>query len=268
LDWETITSLEKTGQLPKEQPLETLGQNNLRILTISDIHGLHYCPIAWQVVLDSIPHIKPDRIIINGDLLDFYEISRYAKNPNVEQSVAEEIAHVKTLLAQLRAVFPHGIIDFVPGNHEKRYELYIRSDAKKLEGLKVLELPNLLDLEGFRVTLHQEDGFLLRPDFYVYHGSLIRKHAALTGQGELEKNGISGTSGHTHRLGTYRKTGIRGRETWSESGCLCNMNPEFVIGAANWQQGFVIVDFHSEAPGDWSCHDVEIVNGKCVLPLA
>lgn len=201
---------------------------------------------------------------MNGDMLDFYEISRYTKNPDIEQSVNAELEHVKTLFRQLRLIYD-GPIDFVPGNHEERYELYLRTDAKKLAGLKVLELPNLLELQDLSITMHQVDGFLLRPDYYVYHGSLVRKHASLTAQGEYEKNSISGTSGHTHRLGTYRKTGMRGRETWSESGCLCDLNPEFVKGTANWQHGFCIVTFLSDRPNHWVVQDVEILNGACVL---
>lgn len=259
LNWKDITRLERQGKLPKETSKNHLAKQEQRVLVISDLHGLHYDPLAWARVLNDIPIIKPHRIIMNGDMLDFYEISRYTKNPDVEQSVAQEIEHVKTLFQQLRLIYD-GPIDFIPGNHEERYELYLRTDAKKLAGLKVLELPNLLELKDLGITMHQVDGFLLRPDYYVYHGSLVRKHAALTAQGELDKMDVSGTSGHTHRLGTYRKTGILGRRTWSESGCLCNLNPEFVKGTANWQHGYLIITFHSERPLHWTIQDVEIVS--------
>ena len=51
---------------------------------------------------------------------------------------------------------------------------------------------------------------------------------------------MSGATGHTHRLAKYiaRKAGRK--FIWLETGCLCSMQPEYMLNP-NWQQGFGMI---------------------------
>jgi len=85
-------------------------------------------------------------------------------------------------------------------------------------------------------------------EHYLFkHGDLVRKFASYTAKGEFDKEGMSGASGHSHRLGQHyvRKRG--GFYTWLESGCLCDLNPEYIEGTADWQQGLSLVTFRENS---------------------
>jgi hypothetical protein len=70
----------------------------------------------------------------------------------------------------------------------------------------------------------------------------------MSGWGELQKHGCSGTSGHTHRLAlnwytTYSKTSF-----WLESGCLCDVNPDYIIGGCpDWKQGCALITVEDDS---------------------
>ena len=55
---------------------------------------------------------------------------------------------------------------------------------------------------------------------------------------------MSGLTGHTHRLCKYiaRKSGKK--FFWIESGCLCDLNPEYMVNP-NWQQGICTVEIRN-----------------------
>lgn len=239
--------MEKEGTLPSTTI--TSGDTTYdaeRVLFLSDIHFPFQDQGCLDQIFELIKRESFDRIVLNGDLLDFYDISRFTSKQHVP--IETELDAAKAFLAQLRSIFD-GHIDYTVGNHEERLELYLRTDATKLAGLKCLEIPELLNLAEYGVEFHQKDGFLLRPNFLVYHGVIVRKHSGWSAKGELEKHGISGISGHTHRLESFHMTDRAGTRAWFEQGCLCTLDAEYIVGVPNWQQGFAIGEFSRNS--DW-----------------
>jgi predicted phosphodiesterase len=230
-----------------------------RVLFLSDIHFPYEDSKLLKQILRWIEFNPVHRIVINGDLLDFYELSRFLKSPTRAITAQDEIDLAYDFLVKIRSIHDQ-TIDFIPGNHELRLEKYLRSDAIQLAGLRCLELPNLLKLRELDINPHDSEGFLLRPNFLVYHGEAVRKHSGHSAKAELEKYGISGISGHTHRMDSYHKTDLTGTRGWYEQGCLCRMDPEYVK-SPDWQQGFAVGEFDYNSK--W--HNIELVsfsNGK------
>jgi hypothetical protein len=63
--------------------------------------------------------------------------------------------------------------------------------------------------------------------------------------------------GHSHRLGVYYQTNVRGVHASYENGCLCDLKPEYV-NYPNWQQGFSVV---SVDDGGWfNVQQIPILN--------
>lgn len=271
MSWHDITRLDKEGRLPR--PTEGLVDEGDApqlvevAMCTSDQHGRFVDWDAWRAVLAILDASSEQRLgfevgrfIFNGDLVDFYELSRWPKDPSVERPVEDDLAAARTMLGDVRARLGEGKpVDVNPGNHEFRYELHLRTDAKKLSGLKVLELPKLLELDRFGATLHTKAGFMFG-DTRVYHGETVRAHAAESAKHEMQKWGTSGTSGHVHRLGIYKKSTHGGTLQWTESGCLCRLDAEYMTHVPNWQHGCVLLFRYS----DGSVHHelVRIIEGR------
>jgi len=93
------------------------------------------------------------------------------------------------------------------------------------------------------------------------HGHVVRKHSAYTARAMAEEFGTV-TFGHTHRLGMHYKRDGRGSIVATENGCLCAMDPEYISGIANWQQGFTII---TQIDGMSSYEQVNIIDGKAIF---
>ena len=72
--------------------------------------------------------------------------------------------------------------------------------------------------------------------------------------------GISGISGHTHRLAPYKKSGYTPR-VWWEQGCLCRLDPDYIIGKPNWEQGVMVGEFSTKTDS-FVLHPVPFLDGK------
>jgi hypothetical protein len=131
-------------------------------------------------------------------------------------------------------------ITFLRGNHCDRLKKYLWSEAQELSGLRALRLEELLEFN--RLKIHYEDKNQIRYGCVIIkHGTLIRKFAGYTAKGEFEQNGMSGVSGHSHRLAQYRHTNEADSYIWTEAGCLCQLNADYLDGTTpNWNQGFAI----------------------------
>lgn len=131
----------------------------------------------------------------------------------------------------------------------------------ELFSLDALKLPNLLRLGEHNIRYHQKAFKLGNLKFT--HGSIVRKFSSYTAHAELDKNDCSGCSGHTHRLGVcYKQTPSR-YLAWFESGCLCDIHPEYVDNP-DWQQGFLYGYVEKDS---FAVTPVPIVDGKvkCVF---
>jgi predicted phosphodiesterase len=105
-----------------------------RIVIASDFHAPFQCnhSVAQLIARESG---TADTLIINGDIQDFYAISRFIKYEQV--SVESELAAVDALLGQLAAAFPEVIL--VGGNHDTaRFE-------KQLRTLLPIELQHVIE---------------------------------------------------------------------------------------------------------------------------
>ena len=68
-------------------------------------------------------------------------------------------------------------------------------------------------------------------------------------------------SGHTHRLGMHFKRNRGGNYVWVESGCLCNLDPEWIDGTADWQHGVGVFTFKRGGRHFFPSY-AQIINGE------
>ena len=211
-----------------------------RVLFVSDIHCPYQDKSALRAMYNFMDWWKPQEVIILGDLVDFYAISRFSRDPERVLKLQEELDESVKILNQIREHAGKISIYFLRGNHEDRLKKYLWSKAQELSGLRALRLEELLEFD--RLKIHYEDKNQIRYGCVIIkHGTLIRKFAGYTAKGEFEKNGMSGVSGHSHRLSQYRHTNEADSYIWTEAGCLCQLNADYLDGTTpNWNQGFAI----------------------------
>jgi len=234
-----------------------------KVLFVPDIHAPYQDNNAIRAMIAFGKEFNPDRIFLMGDVIDFYALSSFSKDPIRALKLQKEIDEAVSVLRIIRKEFPKARIEFVKGNHEHRLQKYLWNKASELSGLRNLTVPTLLKLDELNIIYH-EIGRTKYRGKVIKHGNIIRKFSAYTAKGELESTGISGFSGHTHRAGMYFQTNEGGKHFWYEFGCLCKLKAEYMEGKIpNWQQGFGIGYFKLGST-KCNCYFIPIIDGKAL----
>lgn len=213
-----------------------------REVVISDIHAPYHDPYAVELACKCINVIDPTRIIIAGDLIDAYMLSKFDKDPKrLHENLQNELDVAGTILSDILESRNYNCeVVFIPGNHELRLHRYLCRHPE-LASLRVLELPTLLSLDEHGIIYYEHE-FLPVTTLVVKHGDRVRKYSAYTAKAEIENErySISTITGHTHRLGSHYATHRTGYVAGYENGCLCDVHPEYVRNP-DWQQGFTYI---------------------------
>jgi len=236
------------------------------ILKMSDIHVPYHDEKALNVTLKLAKHIQP-KILILDEVVDFYSISKYNKDPNRKMALQDDLDLAHEIRTKIRKTLPKTKIIELESNHNKRLEKYLNSRAEELKNLRCLKIEKLMRLSELDIS-YKED-FIFR-DVLFKHGDKIRPDSSYTAKAEFLQEGMSGASGHTHRLGMHFKTQRGGKYVWLEGGCLCQTTDiEFIEGTANWQQGVCMFMFKNNSkyfqPKVVPIIDYEILWGKSVF---
>src|SRR5262245_53939074 len=87
--------------------------------------------VLWDLVVPFVRELKPYGVVLNGDLLDNYEISDYSKDPALRGTdLRHERYSLHRLLTALAPVTKERW--FIEGNHEDRYRRYVWSRVPEL----------------------------------------------------------------------------------------------------------------------------------------
>jgi hypothetical protein len=210
-----------------------------KVVTLCDWHVPFHNERIVELELRFCKAEQP-KIIILHELHDFYALSKFDKNPEREGKLQEEIDQVGKYLDKLRKFCPESRIILLNSNHLDRLRKYLWREAPALHNLRSLRTERLLQLAERGIEYKE---YFTHNGVIFKHGDIVRKFSSYTAKGEFEKEGMSGCSGHSHRLGVYFHRVRGGEYVWIESGCGCDLDAEYIEGIANWQHGFSIFGF-------------------------
>jgi predicted phosphodiesterase len=228
-----------------------------KVLILSDIHVPYHSKEAVEAAVAYGKKLKPDVLLLNGDTLDFYRISRFQQDPK-KRSFTEEIIAGKQLLEWFRHSFPKARIVFKLGNHEERWDHYIWNKCVELFDLPNLQLHNVLDFERLGIE-RVGDNPVLCGALTVFHGHELGRglYAPVNpARTAFLKTLDTVLIGHLHRSSSNSESDWKHNETmaWS-TGCLSGLSPEFAR-VNRWNHGFAYVDVASD--GQFNLHNQRV----------
>lgn len=238
---------------------------------IPDVHVPFHDNRALAVVAQIIRILDPYGILQIGDLLDAYSLSRFPKDPRLMVKLQDEVDKARGILAAWRIIAPNAKMVLLEGNHSFRIRRTLWESPPAAQALLTLEAvqealtwPKLLGLKELRIE-HVPYGELYHlPKMVAKHGELVRSQAAYSAAAEHRKEGISGISGHTHRIGLFCSSDHNGAQTWLEVGHVCDLVKMDYVRRPNWQQGCAVITFDPET-GANAIEIIRIQNGLAVF---
>lgn len=246
------------------------------ILVGSDFHDLETDAFVLSVFVDTAKRVQPDVIVLNGDVFDLYELSRFDIDPR-KIRIKDRFDFVKKrIFHALREACPKAEISLIIGNHEIRL---LKLLADKTPALKVilsdvmgLRLTDVFGLDEFQINMVAKLDLSvfspgdvkksLKENYKVFYNSFVCCHF------KDWNFGLSGTSGHTHTPHMDTRANLpMGKLTWTTTGCIANTQMEYIYGMDRWTNSFalfhidiqnkVVVPEHFLIPSDFA-----VVAGK------
>lgn len=215
-----------------------------RVLVLSDIHIPYHSIQALTAAFDFAKKEKPDCILLNGDTLDFFGLSKFDKDPK-KRSFANELKTFKDFFPILQRTFKGAKIVFKTGNHEDRYQKFLWMKAKELDGVTEFDLENIIKARAEGIDFVAEKRIIKADDLNIIHGHEFAASIfspVNVARGLYLRGKTSAIQGHNHTTSEHTETDMNGKiiTTWSVA-CLCELHPAY-MPINKWNHGFGLVD--------------------------
>jgi predicted phosphodiesterase len=232
-----------------------------KVLVLSDIHIPYHSISALTAVFDYTKKMKIDAILLNGDVLDFFGLSRYCKDPK-KRNFAEELKSFEEFMKILNDIYKCKIYLKI-GNHEERYNHFLWQKAGEIADVEEFQLEEIIKKRAKNVTIIGEKRIIKLGHLNVLHGHEFAGGVfspVNIARGLFLKAKVSAMQGHNHQTSEHSESNLEGKLTTTFSlGCLCELNPEY-RPINKWNHGFAIVDI--DAKGNFEVQNKRILKGK------
>jgi hypothetical protein len=279
-----LPELKDWKPLPKPKPRK--GKGPKTTVVCGDHHAPHHDRTLHALFCQFLADEQPDLIELNGDGMDFADISRHRQMPKngpggeypFTNTVNECLQSFFNIILDYRTACPNAVIRLKFGNHCMRLFYALVDNLKGLyditaanDDTPALSMRNLLRLDELHVELVEKDWEKAKTRIgkrlTVLHGYSTSKNPG--GKMLTELSG-STLQGHSHRMSLLYRTAHHpddGTETRlaGEHGCMCEI--EDGLGYANcpdWQQGAMLVKTWPD--DDFTVAPIIYLPGRLLLP--
>lgn len=244
-----------------------------RIGVLSDIHVPYHDRSALETAVKECKRHKCGVIILNGDTVDFYGISRFEKDPE-RRSPGDEIRDTVQLMRWLQQQMPKSRLIWKDGNHDERWSKYCWQNAPVLWQLQQVRLAGVLGYEmaeqtGSESVKLEKYGWeylgdkrpILAGKLPILHGHEINAASPVNpARGAWLRTSHTVLIGHLHTTSQHTQPDLWHDETatWS-TGCLCGLRPLYAP-VNRWNHGFAICDVAND--GSFDLRNLRITGGK------
>jgi predicted phosphodiesterase len=261
----------KPGEMPKlpessyksPEPFELDAR---KVLVLSDLHLEFQANVAVEAALRHGDEFKPDTILLNGDLLDFYQLSRFDKDPTMPK-VSSELEAGRLFWNHVRARFPRAKLIYKLGNHDTRFTTYIFQAAPLLA-----DIPGIRDgwevpcgVRANKVTVVDDKRVVMAGNLPIYHGHELGSSTfspVNPARGAFMKTNHTVMVSHSHQTSGHSHPNMFHDETFCWSiGALCNLSPRYAV-TNKWNWGFATVTIGKS--GDFNVNNLRITKDGTV----
>jgi len=234
----------------------------IKPLILSDVHIPFHNP-ALKVALRHGKKEGCNAVILNGDIIDCHELSKFLKDPR-KRVFGEEIRVLRMLMDAIRKEFGKSArIIYKLGNHEERYIHFLIRQAPVFLDIPEFDFKEIMRLDEYGVELVGEKRPIALGKLNVIHGHEYNfpiANPVNAARGFFLRAKSHCLGGHLHQSSQHSEKNIEGLvvSTWS-TGCLCDLHPEY-RPINSWNHGFAIVNVDKD--GSFEVENFRIINGK------
>lgn len=224
-----------------ETPVYIFPKSCNNVLIISDLHVPYHSNQAIRTTLRYAKEKEINTLIINGDGMDCYTMSRWQKDYKL-RDFHKELNLMREFLTNLRNYLGNSVkIVYKFGNHEDRYMHKIQQVLPEFANDEELTLDKRLKLDSLGIEYVASKQRMQLGKLAIIHGH--EYYGGSGGQVNTARNYLlkafgNVTFGHFHRTQDYTQRTIQGSLLGAYAiGCLCALTPDY-FPFNNWNHGF------------------------------
>jgi hypothetical protein len=238
-----------------------ISESEFPVIVGGDVHIPFHDQDALELFIERAIKIKAKTILLAGDWIDFYMLSKWLKDPR-ERDIKQELDLLKTIIDSIHNALPKSNIIYKYGNHEERFDNYIMNHAPELFKLdnmhletKLLELMPYINIVKNKRIIRFGHLNIIHGHEYVYNIT----NPVNPARGLFNRAKKSSLCFHFHQTSSHTEPTISGDiiTCWS-GGCLCGLHPQY-MPLNKWNLGFVEI---VNEDGFYSVKNNRIINYK------
>ena len=256
---DTLDNFGIEDSIGKEYVSAKLPQHLKKIGILSDIHFPYHDLTALTCAIKHLKEQEIDCLYLNGDIQDFYSISRHEKEKDM-RDFKREVDMNRDFLQRLRDIFRTIPIYYKLGNHENRFARALNVEAEEFAQLADLQFNVFFRLDKLGITMIEDWQGMEMGDLLVLHGHELYGGGGVNPSQNLFNKTICNTLiGHVHRTSaTQKKTGFKEFINTYSTGCLTLLSPKYMPFSMH-NHGFAIVEIEN---GKSKVKNIQIRDGK------
>lgn len=208
-----------------------------RVFIMNDIHLPYHDEDALTAAIEWGLKQKPNAIFLNGDVLDFHQLSYFEKDPK-KKDFAYELDVFSDFMTKLTKLFKVPIY-YKFGNHEERYDKFLFQKAKELVGVSEFALEQVIKKRAKCTVIRDKRIVIINGLPYIHgheygRGVFSPVNAA---RGLFMQTKHSAVKGDCHTTSEHTEPDIMGKIMTTYSiGALCGLTPKW-LPLNKWNHG-------------------------------
>lgn len=182
-------------------------------------------------------------IILNGDMIDMYQISRFAKDGR-KPGVEYDIELFYQFLIDIRETFPKALIVWKFGNHEERWDTYLKINAPLLNMIGTNGIEDHIPVNELNVVVVKDKRIIRAGDLNILHGHEYNGGAVNVNPARsmFLKARANTLVNHFHRSSSHKGNTLDGKQIRTYSlGSMCAPQDYSPYGEQDCSFGYVVV---------------------------
>lgn len=229
-------------------------------LILSDAHiPYHNIPALDEAIEYGIVK-NIDSILLNGDILDCYMLSRFQPDPR-ERNFAEEIIAFQEFIKTLKGVFKGVEIFYKLGNHEERYDKIMITRCAEFLRIPHFDFENVLGCKDLGITVIKDQRIVYAGKLPIFHGHELQMKSVSVNPARtlFLKTHTSSLCSHLHRTSQHTEPSLNEDITCWSTGHLGEPHPKYArINKWNWG----VARIEKNEDGDFEVINVNLTKNK------
>jgi predicted phosphodiesterase len=229
------------------------------VLVLADVHIPYHNIAALNEAIEYGIIKKIDAILLNGDILDCYMLSKFNPDPR-NRNFGEEIIAFQEFIKILKDTFNVPIY-YKNANHEERFEKIMLTRCVEFLGIPHFEFENVLGCKEMGIEVIKDQRIIYVGRLAVLHGHEMGMKAINVNPARtlFLKTHVSSLCSHLHRTSSHTEPSLHEDITCWSTGHLGDSHPKYAR-INKWNHGIARIEKDEE--GNFEVININLTQNK------